>query len=309
MVFAPVRFCGYSVKFSPFLANRLAVASAQNFGIIGNGRCTVLEVSAGGSGGLGRVTQHRSPPAHGPRSHDAPRVRAQMAPGGLVEVAAFDTVDGLYDVAWSEENEAILLAACGDGSIKVYDLAAPPGANPMRSLHEHKHEVGGPRLPAKLAWRVLGRTGNIPICSSAGSHSSQGGMAGRQQLQSPPLPPPPPPPPHSHPRARATHPHPATPARSAARSAGTCCGGTCSFRAAGTTASSCGTWARRGRSAPSWATPTACTTWHGGWPPGGGGGGGAAAPSPLGHHTKPAKGWQHQAWCDAGHPSRAATHG
>lgn len=99
-------FNGYSVKFSPFVESRLAVATAQNFGIIGNGRLHVLE----------------------------------MTPGGLVEVAAFDTADGLYDCAWSEENEHVLLAACGDGSVKVYDLAAPPMANPLRVFREHKHE-------------------------------------------------------------------------------------------------------------------------------------------------------------------------
>ncbi len=66
----------------------------------------------------------------------------QVTPGGVVEVAAFDTVDGLYDCAWSEENENILLAASGDGSVKVYDLGLPPQANPLRQFHEHKHEVG-----------------------------------------------------------------------------------------------------------------------------------------------------------------------
>jgi hypothetical protein len=65
----------------------------------------------------------------------------QMTPGGLMETEAFDTVDGLYDCAWSEENENILLAASGDGSVKVYDLAAPPMANPLRVFKEHKHEV------------------------------------------------------------------------------------------------------------------------------------------------------------------------
>ena len=33
-----VGFNGYSVKFSPYHEGRLAVATAQNFGIIGNGR-------------------------------------------------------------------------------------------------------------------------------------------------------------------------------------------------------------------------------------------------------------------------------
>lgn len=37
-------FNAYSVKFSPFIENRFAVATAQNFGIIGNGRQHVFEV-------------------------------------------------------------------------------------------------------------------------------------------------------------------------------------------------------------------------------------------------------------------------
>lgn len=58
-----------------------------------------------------------------------------------METAVFDTADGLYDCAWSEENDNIVLAASGDGSVKVYDLAAPPMANPLRVFREHKHEV------------------------------------------------------------------------------------------------------------------------------------------------------------------------
>eukprot|EP00897_Mesotaenium_endlicherianum_P010692 jgi/Mesen1/9651/ME000671S09013 len=98
---------GYSVRFSPFVENRLAVATAQNFGIIGNGRQHVLE----------------------------------LTPAGIVERVAFDTADGLYDCAWSEGNENILVSASGDGSIKVWDVALPPQANPIRSLEEHTHEV------------------------------------------------------------------------------------------------------------------------------------------------------------------------
>ena len=37
-------FNGYAVKFSPFHDGRLAVATSQNFGIIGNGRQYVLQV-------------------------------------------------------------------------------------------------------------------------------------------------------------------------------------------------------------------------------------------------------------------------
>lgn len=98
---------GYGVQFSPFLENRLAVSTAQNFGIIGNGRQYVLE----------------------------------LTPNGIQELASFDTADGLYDCAWSESNENILVSASGDGSIKVWDLALPPQQNPARSLEEHTHEV------------------------------------------------------------------------------------------------------------------------------------------------------------------------
>lgn len=39
-------FQGYSLKFSPFEDGRIAVATAQNFGIIGNGKQYVLQASA-----------------------------------------------------------------------------------------------------------------------------------------------------------------------------------------------------------------------------------------------------------------------
>lgn len=101
-------FNGYSLAFSPFLEGRLAVTTSQNFGIIGNGQQYVLDTAPG---------------------------------GGLVEIARFETADGLYDCCWSEENENILVSASGDGSVKVYDISAPPQMNPLRSLEEHTHEA------------------------------------------------------------------------------------------------------------------------------------------------------------------------
>ncbi|GAB2301211.1 peroxisomal targeting signal 2 receptor [Dionaea muscipula] len=102
-------FNGYSVKFSPFYENRLAVATAQNFGILGNGRLHVLDLSP--------------------------------SPSPVTEFAAFDTADGVYDLAWSESHENLLVAAVADGSLKLYDLSLPPQSNPVRSLHEHSREV------------------------------------------------------------------------------------------------------------------------------------------------------------------------
>lgn len=51
----------------------------------------------------------------------------------------FDTNDSLYDLAWSEINENQLIAACGDGSLKLFDL----GVNdfPVMNFHEHKRET------------------------------------------------------------------------------------------------------------------------------------------------------------------------
>jgi peroxin-7 len=52
---------------------------------------------------------------------------------------SFDTNDALYDLAWSEINENQLVVACGDGSLKLFDL----GVNdfPVMNFHEHKRET------------------------------------------------------------------------------------------------------------------------------------------------------------------------
>jgi peroxin-7 len=65
-----------------------------------------------------------------------------MPDGGVVEVVAYDSLDGLYDCCWSEGSESVLLTASGDGGVRVYDINAPPAANPLRQFKEHRHEVG-----------------------------------------------------------------------------------------------------------------------------------------------------------------------
>lgn len=64
---------GYAVEFSPFEEDKLAVATAQHFGIVGNGRQYVLRVSE----------------------------EENM----IEKVVHYDTQDGLYDCCWNEENE------------------------------------------------------------------------------------------------------------------------------------------------------------------------------------------------------------
>ncbi|KAM3432798.1 hypothetical protein MY4824_006315 [Beauveria thailandica] len=98
-------FNPYAVKYSPYYDSRIAVASAANFGIVGNGRLYSLGLTA----------------------------------QGVQVEKAFDTNDSLYDLAWSEINENQLIVACGDGSLKLFDLGVDDF--PVMNFHEHKRET------------------------------------------------------------------------------------------------------------------------------------------------------------------------
>ncbi|KAI9808013.1 MAG: peroxisomal targeting signal 2 receptor, partial [Pycnora praestabilis] len=98
-------FNGYSTKYSPFFDSRIAVASAANFGLVGNGRLYILG----------------------------------LTPNGIVAEKWFDTQDSLYDIAWSEAHENQIVVASGDGSIKLFDIALDEF--PIQSWQEHKREV------------------------------------------------------------------------------------------------------------------------------------------------------------------------
>jgi len=110
-----VPFQATSVAFSPFHEDKVAVSSAQHFGIVGNGLQCVMT----------------------------------LQPRGLVQAAAFKTQDAVYDCCWSEAHEGHLLSACGDGSIKLWDLGLRH--NPWRAFTEHSKEVHG------LTWNLVAR--------------------------------------------------------------------------------------------------------------------------------------------------------
>ncbi|KAG5997853.1 hypothetical protein E4U52_002716 [Claviceps spartinae] len=95
----------YAVKYSPYHDSRIAVAASSNFGIVGNGRVFALALTA----------------------------------QGIQVEKTFDTNDALYDLAWSEINEKQLLVACGDGSVKLFDLGVD--TFPVMNFHEHKRET------------------------------------------------------------------------------------------------------------------------------------------------------------------------
>ncbi|TAQ86830.1 hypothetical protein B7494_g4853 [Chlorociboria aeruginascens] len=98
-------FNGYAVKYSPFFDSRIAVSASANFGLVGNGRLFVLGLTA----------------------------------NGIMAEKCFDTQDSLYDVAWSEAHESQLVVACGDGSVKLFDISVE--TFPVQSWQEHKREV------------------------------------------------------------------------------------------------------------------------------------------------------------------------
>lgn len=97
---------GYGVRYSPFFDNKLAVASAANYGLVGNGKLSVIAIDPSGN---------------------------------VKEETAWETQDGLFDVAWSEVHENQLTAASGDGLVKLFDMTVPQF--PVMNWKEHTREV------------------------------------------------------------------------------------------------------------------------------------------------------------------------
>lgn len=103
-------FAHYSIAWSPFHNTRIALASAANFGLVGNGRLHLVSLIPGPGGASGvKIDKY------------------------------YETQDALYDVAWSEVHENQLLAGSGDGSIKLWDVML--NDFPIRAWHEHTREV------------------------------------------------------------------------------------------------------------------------------------------------------------------------
>lgn len=48
--------------------------------------------------------------------------------------ASYDTQDGIFDLAWSETHENQIASACGDGSIKLWDIALDVCCKRLRML-------------------------------------------------------------------------------------------------------------------------------------------------------------------------------
>ncbi|CAN0082818.1 unnamed protein product [Pylaiella littoralis] len=121
-------FSCHSVEFSPFEGERLAVATAQYFGIVGNGRLHIIDRHSRRSSRDGAIN---NPPA-------APAAGGEL----LREERSFDTQAGLFDCAWSECHPRQLVTAGADGVVKLWDLGTEDGF-PVADWREHSQEVSG----------------------------------------------------------------------------------------------------------------------------------------------------------------------
>lgn len=104
--FRTTGYNGYACKYSPFYDNKLAVATAANYGLVGNGRLYILSITNDGR---------------------------------MVQDTYFETQDGLYDVAWSELHENQILTCSGDGSISLFDITLSQFL--IKRFQEHQREV------------------------------------------------------------------------------------------------------------------------------------------------------------------------
>lgn len=115
--FRTTGFNGYGIQYSPFFDNKLAVSTASNYGLVGNGKIFILSIEPNG------------------------QIRNDIA---------WDTQDGVFDLAWSEIHENQVIGATGDGSIKLFDLTVP--SFPVMNFKEHSKEV------FSVNWNLVDKT-------------------------------------------------------------------------------------------------------------------------------------------------------
>lgn len=99
-------FSGYGLQYSPYYDNKIALATGSNYGLIGNGKLSILDIQRNGQ---------------------------------VVESNSFLTQDCLFDVTWNELQANQVLVAQGDGSVRLFDITL--SQYPMAIWKEHDREV------------------------------------------------------------------------------------------------------------------------------------------------------------------------
>lgn len=122
--FRTAGFAGYAVAYSPFYDSKMAVAGSANFGLAGNGRLHILDI---GNDGV---------------------IRPQ---------SMFDTQDSQFGLAWSESHANHIMSACGDGSLRLFDISASQPF-PLAVFKEHTKEV------FSVNWNMVDKS---LVCSAA----------------------------------------------------------------------------------------------------------------------------------------------
>ena len=125
-------FAHSNIAWSPFHTTRIAIASSANYGIIGNGRLNVASTLSSPSGAAGIKLDKLS----------VSLTFSILRSSANVQLASYETQDGLYDLAWSEVHENQLVTVSGDGSVKLWDVAlnvsTPMPRSPRLSAGESK---------------------------------------------------------------------------------------------------------------------------------------------------------------------------
>lgn len=106
----PLTGCGLS--WNPFHEQLLAVASSQNFGVIGSGKLQVLSWRG----------------------------------GSLSHVASLDTKDSMFACAWSEEVDSQLVFGLGDGSVTLWDYKTDPAGGAQDAGRWGSEAASGGRI-------------------------------------------------------------------------------------------------------------------------------------------------------------------
>ena len=120
-------FTGYACEWSPFEENKLAIATAQHFGVVGNGKQHIIQVDTRKVIQTTKILSSTYPTQQIPQ------------PLPCRQLAIFNTRDGIYDCCWSEINENHVISACGDGKIRLWDVISK--SNPLRAYIGHNSEV------------------------------------------------------------------------------------------------------------------------------------------------------------------------
>ncbi|PPD77511.1 hypothetical protein GOBAR_DD25575 [Gossypium barbadense] len=152
MPFFKTPFNGYSVRFSPFYESRLAVATAQNFGILGNGRVHVIDLSPNAPI-INELIAYDTADEHAREVHGLdynPTRRDSFLSASWDDSVKLWTLDRpaslrtfrehaycVYSVAWNPKHADVFASASGDCTVRIWDVREP-GSTMIIPGHEHE---------------------------------------------------------------------------------------------------------------------------------------------------------------------------